>query len=45
MAESETSRTASDKTNIKYHKYTLDEHLQVVLESDDESSYSNLSDL
>ena len=46
MLELEPSSRAdsdSDKTN-KHHKYTLDEALQAVLEFDDESDYSDLSD-
>ena len=42
MIELKTS-SESDKHN-KRHKYTLDEALQAVLEFNDESDYSDLSD-
>ena len=44
MIELKTSSDSeSDKHNTR-HKYTLDEALQAVLEFNDESDYSDLSD-
>ena len=43
-AELETRRKADSASDNKHHKYTLDKALQVVLEFDDESKYSYLSD-
>ena len=44
MIESETSRGSENDKHNKQHKYTLDEALQAVLEFNDESDYSDLSD-
>ena len=44
MIELETSSGSNYDKHNKYHKYTLDEALQVVLEFNRESDYSDLSD-
>ena len=44
MIELETSSGSDNDKYNKHHKYTLDEALQAVLEFNDESYYSNLSD-
>ena len=44
MIELETGSGSDNDKHNKYHKYTLDEVLQAVLEFDDVSDYSDLSD-
>ena len=44
MIELETSSSNDDDKYNKHHKYTLDEVLQAVLEFNDASNYSDLSD-
>ena len=44
MIELEISSGSENYKHNKWHKYTLDEALQAVLEVNDESDYSVLSD-
>ena len=44
MIELEKSNGSDNDKHSKHHKYTLDEPLQDVLEFNDESDYSDLSD-
>ena len=44
MIELETSRRSENDKHNNRHKYTLDKTLQAVLEFNDESDYSDLSD-
>ena len=44
MIELETSSSSENGKHSKWHKYTLDEALQAVLEFNDDNNYSDLSD-
>ena len=44
MIELETCSGSENDKHNKRHRYTLDEDLQAVLELNDESDYSDLSD-